>query len=193
MSSRSSTGFSLVEVVVAVGIFAVSIVAVIGLLAPTSKNVAAVRDTDDASRVISALQGKLQDMASTSTAEFTRLNGFLQATVPADPTDGSPYGNATTTLYASRDGARMGPATDNVIFPENTTYEPGKEPQKYFEITLIRNNTLSPSGQTLADVGFLAFTIRLRWPAYVTAGTELQEFTQHTQKSVLLVPASVHR
>jgi len=190
-SVRRCAGFSLVEVVVAVGIFAISIVAVIGLLAPTSKNVAAVRDTDDAARVISALQGKLQEIASTSSG-FSNINSYLKDSAP-NPADGTAYGNPTTALYSSRDGSRMGLANDNVTFTENGTYVAGREPQKYFEITLIRNGTLSPSNQDLANVGFLAFTIRLRWPAYVTEGTQLTEFTQHSQKSVLLVPASVHR
>ena len=186
-SSKRHAGFSLVEVVVAVGIFAVSIIAVIGLLAPTNKNIAAVRDTDDTSRVVSAIQSKLQDKAL-ETNGFTTVGGFLQTSAPADPADGNEYTNALT-LYASRDGTRVGLA--NGTNPNGTAIFSNAS-QKYFEIVLIRNTALSSnSGTNLdANAGYLAFTMRIRWPAFTAEGVE---FTQHSQKSVLLVPASVHR
>ena len=176
---RSLVAFSLVEVVVAVGIFAISIVAVIGLLAPTSKNVAAVRDTDDASRVVSALQANLQGAA------FSDIITYLQTDMPAD-TDGEPYkGNKSKTIYSSRDGSRIGlsdqkDTSGQLIFSDPT--------QKYFEVTLIRSDLSKVADDGTA--GFLAFTMRIRWPAFTAEGVE---FTQHSQKSVLLVPGAVHR
>ena len=189
--------FSLVEVVVAVGIFAISIVAVIGLLGPTNKSVADVRGTDDATRVVGAIQTQLQTLASTSTGwtaiSFAGTNpsgGFLRlasevqaddATTTLDPST-KPY-----ILFASRDGSRLGTSSD-------TTAWQGETPAnslKYFEVELIRNETLSPA--TAANdnaAGFLAYTIRLRWPAYQPNG---QRFTDNTQKNVLLVPGAVHR
>jgi uncharacterized protein (TIGR02598 family) len=77
--------FSLVEVVVAVGIFALAIVGVIGLLAPTSKNIADVSDSDSASRVITAIQSQLQ------AAGFFNVRTAL----------------AGTTYYASKDGSKV--------------------------------------------------------------------------------------
>lgn len=185
---RPLAAFSLVEVVVAVGIFAISIVAVIGLLAPTSKNVAAVRDTDDSSRVVSAIQSKLQETASAS-GGFNNIIGYLQDKAADDPADGAAYLTGSTeqyTLYASRDGTRIGlskgkDSNNANIFTDNK--------QKYFEVVLIRDVNLSKKADD-ANAGYLAFTMRLRWPAFTP---EDVEFTQHTQKSVLLVPASVHR
>ena len=61
------SGFSLIEVVVAVGIFAVGIVGVIGLFAPTTKNVAAVADSDASTQVVGAIQQYLKDQGFTGT------------------------------------------------------------------------------------------------------------------------------
>ena len=61
------SGFSLIEVVVAVGIFAVGIVGVIGLFAPTTKNVAAVADSDASTQVVAAIQQYLKDQGFTGT------------------------------------------------------------------------------------------------------------------------------
>jgi uncharacterized protein (TIGR02598 family) len=181
-----SSAFSLVEVVVAVGIFAISIVAVIGLLGPTNKSVAEVRDSDDATRVVSAIQAELQNISISSTG-FTNVGSYLQATAPVDPADGVAYTTSykAYTFYASRDASKIALGNDTrvpPIFPDNK--------QKYFEIVLIRNTTLSPSTTTDQTSGFIAYTMRLRWPAYNPDGSE---FTGHTQKNVLLVPGAVHR
>lgn len=159
----------MVEVVVAVGIFALAIVGVIGLLGPTSRNVTDVVDTDAATRVIGAIQSSLQEGVRTQTNGFTSLGNALTGS----------YG----TYYASRDGSKVGTGT---TVPDN---------EKFFEFALIRNTDLSGtnnSGDTTA--GFLAFTISLRWPAYVpnAAGTGTK-ITDDTQKSVMIVPAAVTR
>ena len=62
----SRSAFSLVEVVVAVGIFALAIVGVIGLLSPTTKAVSEVSDNDAATRVVGIVQTELQALASKS-------------------------------------------------------------------------------------------------------------------------------
>lgn len=192
-------GFSLVEVVVAVGIFALAIVGVIGLLSPTNKAIADVSDSDNATRVVSAVQQGLQQMAASG--RFTTVgsvvgvgssaintnDGFIWATAPADPSDGTalPTGTTRFTLYASRDGGKVGLTGDTVWGGVNT--------EKYFEIMLIRNTTLSPNtAATNADTasGYLAYTMRIRWPAYTPDGTE---FKAHTQKSVLIVPGAITR
>jgi type II secretory pathway pseudopilin PulG len=177
---RSQRAFSLIEVVIAVGIFAVSIVAVIGLLAPANKSVSEVRDADDTTRVVNAVQSQLQSLAET-TAGFTQVAGFLQDSAPADPANGSSWSGASYTLYANRDGSKVALGTNTTVFTQPA--------QKYFEIVLIRNTALSLKTSD-TSAGFLAFTMRIRWPAYTADGNE---FTQHTEKSVLLVPAAVHR
>ena len=198
---RRSSAFSLIEVVIAVGIFAISIVAVIGLLGPTNKSVADVRDTDDATRVINAIQSKLQTIAQTSKYPLTTStqSGFvyigstylqLASQVQSDDANTS-FDPSTKTyiLFASRDGSRIGAYNDQNVWNGETP----ANSLKYFEVELIRNDAapavLSPVTND-ATAGFLAYTIRLRWPAYTPDG---QRFTDNTQKSVLLVPAAVHR
>lgn len=189
------------EVVVAVGIFALAIVGVIGLLSPTNKAIADVSDSDNATRVVSAVQQGLQQMAASGrfttttspaavgvgSSAFSQNDGFIWAAAPADPADGTALPTTTTrfTLYASRDGGKVGLTGDTVWGGVNT--------QKYFEIMLIRNTTLSPNTTaTNADTasGYLAYTMRIRWPAYTPDGNE---FKIHTQKSVLIVPGAITR
>jgi prepilin-type N-terminal cleavage/methylation domain-containing protein len=201
-------GFSLVEVVVAVGIFALAIVGVIGLLSPTNKAVADVADSDNATRVVSAVQQGLQQLAASG--RFTTVgsvvgvgsftigaavsDGLIQATAPADPTDGNTLATSGTynkfTIYASRDGSKVGLTGDATVWG---TAAATNNTLKYFEIMLIRNSTLSPNlTPANADTasGYLAYTMRIRWPAYTPDGNE---FKIHTQKSVLIVPGAITR
>jgi len=192
---RRLSAFSLVEVVVAVGIFAISIVGVIGLLGPTNKSVADVRDTDDATRVVTAIQAQLQTLAQTSAGWTTLTGTYLRSTTQVQNDDllatFDPYTKAYI-LFASRDGSRIGVA-GVTVWPGETQ---ANSPLKYFEIELIRNgdspavgNGLSPAAND-TTAGFLAYVIRLRWPAYLPNG---QRFTDNTQNNVLLVPGAVHR
>lgn len=59
--------FSLVEVVLAVGIFAVSIIALLGMLAPILRNVGNVVDTTEATAVVQKVNAYLQE------ADFTEI------------------------------------------------------------------------------------------------------------------------
>ncbi len=161
--------FSLVEVVVAVGIFAISIVGVIGLLAPTSKSINDVRDADDASRVVSIIQAQLQQLGFTGVQ--TALTGNY-------------------TYVASRNGDKLG--------KDDSTWTTGftalTEPNKFFEIALTRNTTLSPSVATDANSGYLAFTISLRWPAWLPSATSNNAIKcPDAQKSVMIFPAAITR
>jgi len=176
------SGFSLVEVVVSVGIFAVAIVGIIGLFAPTTKNVAAVADSDSSTRAVAAIQSYLNQKASTSI-------GFadLQAKITAAGTNFD--------YYATKGGDKVGISTE---VPTSS--------DRFFEFSLTRNTALSQSGTNPAtgklyddEAGFLAFTIKLRWPAYLPNGTQIGNNVDSTsiagneQKSVLIVPAAVTR
>jgi len=161
-------GFSLVEVVVAVGIFALAIVGVIGLLSPTNKAIGDVTDSDAASRVISSIQAGLQQ------AGFTTVKNNL---IP----DNTALTASSYKFYATKSG-------DKVDLVSNLSTVTDKS-NAFFEFALIRNNTLSPSSAD-ASAGFLAFSVSLRWPAYLPNGVQ---FTNDTEKSVLIVPAAITR
>ena len=173
---KSKSGFSLVEVVVSVGIFAVAIVGIIGLFAPTTKNVAAVADSDASTRAVAAIQSYFKDQASTSAGLAD-----LQLKLGADT-------NTTGTgfvYYSTKGGDNVGVAEDAA-----TVSSSGKliMSDRFFEFSLIRNASLSP----VADkdtAGFLAFTINLRWPAYLPNGVAVTD----SEKNTLIVPAAVTR
>lgn len=170
---KRKAGFSLVEVVVSVGIFAVAIVGIIGLFAPTTKNVAAVADSDASTRAVAAIQSYLKEGASTS-AGFAALQGKVLAA-------GTGY-----VYYATKGG-------DKVVNKDDTgaaTTIPNND--RFFEFSLTRNIDLSPDSADAA-AGFLAFTINLRWPAYTPTADGLGAVVADNQKSTLIVPAAVTR
>lgn len=175
---KRKSGFSLVEVVVSVGIFAVAILGIIGLFAPTTKIVSAVADSDASTRAVSAIQSYLKEIGSTST-------GF-STTLPAAFTAGYVF-------YANKGGDNVGVAEDSA--PASS---PGRliAADRFFEFSLTRNGDSPNTGDGLSPqandttAGFLAFTINLRWPAYLPNGVQV---TDNSQKSSLIVPAAVTR
>ena len=174
---KKRLGFSLVEVVVSVGIFAVAIVGIIGLFAPTTKNVAAVADSDGSTRAVAAIQSYLKEKASAS-------NGFsfLQTALGDDSnTTGTGY-----VYYVTKGGEKVVNKDDTgaaTTIPNN---------ERFFEFSVIRNATLSPFADK-DTAGFLAFTISLRWPAFTPSADGAGTAVADSQKSSLLVPAAVTR
>lgn len=166
MTTQHPKAFSLVEVVVAAGIFALAIVGVIGLLSPTNKAVADVADSDAAARAISAIQSGLQETG------FSGVLANFSASAAAPEYK----------FAASKNGDKVG------LIDDTTDKFSGNE-EKFFEFALIRNDTLSPTNND-TTAGYLAFTISLRWPAYLPDGTK---FEVNEQKSVLIVPAAITR
>jgi type II secretory pathway pseudopilin PulG len=180
---RVRRAFSLVEVVVAVGIFAIAIVSIIGLMVPIQTSVAEVSNTEDAGRLATVMQERLQ-------AEVLRLQKANAGTYWADFAG---YLTGGTALYASRDASKLGRYSDASWGASNL--------EKFYKIELTRNQILSPSGTANDDAaGFLAFTIKLTWPAYLSdTSSSLAETNPQTrpaspaQQSILLLPAAVTR
>lgn len=172
---RWRRAFSLVEVVVAVGVFAIAIVAVIGLVAALTRNVTEVTDTDDASRLVTNLQGKLQSVS------FQDLRNYM-----GDVTAKS----AANRIYANRDGSRVGLGSATAVWdPDNSLNTAEENAQKYFLVEMLPNNDLSPASND-NTAGFLAFTVRLIYPAYLGNGDVV---TDSSQQSTMLVPVAVTR
>ena len=170
---KRKSGFSLVEVVVSVGIFAVAIVGIIGLFAPITKNVAAVGDSDGSTRAVAAIQSYLKGIASNPALADPTKSGFSKTLPDAF--------SAGYVFYVNKGGDKVGTATE---FPTLS--------DRFFEFSLTRNTDLSPDSASAPDssAGFLAFTINLRWPAYLPNGVQV---TDNSQKSSLIVPAAVTR
>src|SRR5688572_30724993 len=55
-------GFSLLEVVAAVAIFAIGMVAVLGLFAPVAKSISTVSDSEAAARVADGVKARLRNL-----------------------------------------------------------------------------------------------------------------------------------
>jgi uncharacterized protein (TIGR02598 family) len=165
-----NTGFSLVEVVVSLGIFVIAVVAVIGLLAPINQSISDVRDEDDAGRVAQIIQSELQKVPFASVQSFIANN---------------------TVLYANRAGTVVAPGNDTAKWDadQNSTVTPDEDAAKFFEIRLALNTDLHSSGANAAE-GFLAFSILMRWPGYTGEGVP---FSQPQQQSLRVIPASITR
>ncbi|MBL9201856.1 MAG: prepilin-type N-terminal cleavage/methylation domain-containing protein [Opitutaceae bacterium] len=215
-SAGAKAGFSLLEVVVAVGIFALAMTGILGLFAPVARTVGDSADADRAARVADALRLKLRAMPfddvklllKTGTASGHPLT-------QADARSDYQLSTDTQLLFASRDGTKLGPYNDPVWIDPATRRNSDRE--KFFEIALVRNEVLSPPDSTTTDASgatvtvspdatapFLAYTARFRWPAYVSDGTSTGTVQfganpagtvrfDHGKKSVLFFPGTVAR
>ena len=69
-------------------------------------------------------------------------------------------------LFANRDGTKLG-AYNDAVWQDPTTKR-NSDREKFFEIALIRNESISPNdAATDASANVLAYTARIRWPAFV--------------------------
>ena len=75
-SARSEFGFSLIEVVLAIGIFLVTVLALVGLLGPTLQSVDEVEKTDEIASVVNTVNAFLQsspDIAVSGQSRFETI------------------------------------------------------------------------------------------------------------------------
>lgn len=163
----------------AVGIFAVGMLAVVGLFAPVARSVGGSADAEAAARAADALRVKLQAMPFADVAALLKKsNGARHELTDADGrSDYNPAADAQI-LFANRDGSKVGTYSDPVWIDPVTRRN--SDAEKYFEIALVRNEALSPlatpapEGEPPADPDatafLLAYTARLRWPAFVKDG-----------------------
>lgn len=167
-------GFSLIEVVAAVAIFAIGMVAVLAMFAPVSKSVASVAEAEAAGRVADAVRARLQALP------FERALALVQEPAAVrqknadpnyNPNDGAKYPavifaklNGEVGLYDAAEGRK---AWYDASVPAPQRVE---DADKFFEVDLVRNDTLSPpAGDSTAAL--VAFNIRVRWPAFVRAAS----------------------
>lgn len=200
-------GFSLLEVVAAVAIFAVGMVAVLGLFAPVAKSVATVADAEAAARVADAVRARLQALP------FDQALALVQevADVRRKDGDGAYNPNDGTKNPAVVFGKLSGdvgiydPAQGRNAWYDSSVPAPQRIPdtEKFFEVDLIRNDTLTPKSGD-ATAAMVAYTIRVRWPAFVmTSSTTAVQFGQsaaggpvpfdHGRKQALFFTGSIMR
>jgi prepilin-type N-terminal cleavage/methylation domain-containing protein len=210
------SAFSLIEVIVAVGIFALGMVAVIGLFAPVARSVADTSDAERAARVADALRLKLRGMTLPEVAALLKVGtptGHQLAL--ADARADYELARDPQLLFAARDGTRLGAYADPIWVDAATRRNSDRD--KFFEIALVRNEAVSPPASTTTDASgatvtvnpdatapLLAYTARIRWPAYIGDGTATGTMQfganpsgpvrfDHGKKSVLFISGTVAR
>lgn len=196
---RRFVAFTLLEVVVAIGIFAIGMVAVIGLFSPVAKSVTDSADSEAATRVADAVNVKLQSLGFDAVIPLLKAtNGKTHKLTDDDAKTNYNVATDPQLLFASRDGTKIG------LYADTKTWTTGDR-EKYFEIALIRNEavmTSDPANDAIAPV--LAYVARVRWPAFVAlAGgtgsvqvganpTATVQF-DHSQKQVLFFSGAITR
>lgn len=148
-----SGAFSLIEVVLAIGVFSLTILAVIGMLGSTSQATSEVVGTTTASLVADGVKAELEKMGHVNVEAATGGSGAKGA-----------VGN-TITLVATRDGGEV------VLVPAGTSVDdtslaiPVRD--RFFQITLER--LVGPMGYQ-PNNSHLAVSMVLVWPCILPTG-----------------------
>ncbi len=166
-ASNSARAFSLLEVVIAIGVCAGAVVSAIILHRTVAHAVTETRDAQRAARVVEAVQ-----------AELDRLPW-------ADVLD---YLTGQEVLYASADGATIA-APDSEAWHGFGANQAARDAAKFHAIQLQRDGELSPSGGS-GEAGSLVYILRVSWPAFLGDG---RPFTDHAQRSVLVTHGAITR
>ncbi len=164
--TNAATAFSLVEVVIAVGVAAVTVVGVVALYRPVVQAVSEVREIDAADRIVNAIESAW------------RQRGF---------TEGVDAVETGRRYFASRSGDLIGTTDDpvwNILGPTVQERDAGKA----YEFVFLRNGVLSPSGESYP--GSLVVTLHLAWPAYRADGTRVDDPSHQNHR---LVPMAFAR
>lgn len=189
-------------------IFAIGMVAVLGLFAPVSKSVSTVAEAEAASRVADAVRARLQALP------FERALTLVQSVAAVrtkdangayNPNDGTRYPEV---LFGKLSGdVGVYEALGNLSGWYDSTVPVAQlvdNADKFFEIDLIRNETLSPATND-PTAAVVAYTMRVRWPAFLRAasGAPVQVGANpagggsvpydHSRKQVLFFTGSIQR
>ena len=178
-SRRSRLGaFSLVEVVAAIGILAVALIAVLGLIVATVRSGGEIADADALARLGENIQGELERFqASLGLADMTDLI--------APGGSGRPL-----CLVATRNGQGVRcadgayPAADRAL---NDPMLPGiANRDRYFLIEVSQ----SPGLEAALASGFLAVSARITWPYQLPIGLPTPGATARDADPAREVPAN---
>ena len=198
----------------AVGVFAIGIVAILALFAPAAKSVSANAEAEAAAAVAQALAADLQRRVVPADADpFAAVTALLKKSIAGGHELTADNARADydiardpQLLFANRDGTKIGTFADTTVWGT-----PNSNREKFFEIALIRNETLSPPADPAADppvnpdaaAAFIAYTARIRWPAFVAlSGAGAQQVGanpagavrfDHSSKLSLFVAGAVKR
>jgi type II secretory pathway pseudopilin PulG len=154
--------FSLVEVVVAMGVFAIAVIVVLGLLPPATREVGETLDVGTAQRLAEAINAEVRRVGYDALVPALLVsNAELRDLADDDP----------RLFWADRDGRRVGDSRNMEGVDE-----------RYFEIVLVRMDDLSPPGAD-STAGYVAFTGWLSWPARLPDGDSGGRVVARAQRS----------
>lgn len=164
-------GFNLVEVVVALGIFAVAILAVVGLMSPVSRMMSETLDDNTASRLTSAINLKINSLGYRALVSGTKGTNY-KILLNLPPINFS--SDTLVALFANKAGDKIALANDAIWNNVNS--------EKYYEILIILNTTvvskisqlqtaLTNSDTSTDALAAVPCIVRITWPAYLPDGT----------------------
>lgn len=165
-----SRAFSLIEVVAALAVFALGMVAVLGVFAPVSRSVSTVSDAEAAARMADNVRARLQALPFNTAltliqevADVRKKDGDGNY----NPNDGTKY-PAVIFGKLSGDVGLYAAGTNRNQWYDSTvpTPQPVANADKFFEVDLIRNDALSPKAAD-GTTAMVAYTMRVRWPAFL--------------------------
>lgn len=164
-------GFSLLEVIVAIGIFGAGIVTLLALFGSVAKSIGANSDVTAAADLGDLLQVHLQSRIAVQRS-LEPVRSLLQASTAGAAEERG-------RLYASRDGA--------VIAEDGDPTWAGRDSEKYFSIALV------PVEGAGADAALLLpYVAKVRWPAVVRViGGEFVPASAASQQEIFLAGAVV--
>jgi len=145
-------GFSLVEVILSLGILSVALLIVFAVLTPFLSQTGEVVEVTTINRITDRISAEVEQLS------FSELITIL---------------NQETALFASKEGDRLTLAND----PEIETLLP--EPDRQFGVTLKRNLDLSPTSRD-ATAGYLAFQVKIERIVHAPDGTRIDSPLNHT-------------
>ena len=188
--SRSRRGFSLIEVVLAIGIFLVTVLALVGLLGPTLQSVDEVEKTDEIASVVSTVNAFLQSSPNIApnASKFDAIYGAVASGDSAtlfvfrqyfDSATGNTNANATdvrlqvgfkqdeSTIDASAQitdfSNAAGPIYRDVLTPSSVLPSPTAQPAKYRSVDRVASTNTYTLNADLDDYeeGYFAMEVRI--------------------------------
>jgi type II secretory pathway pseudopilin PulG len=135
-----ATAFSLIEVIVAIGLFGTGVVALIGLFGSLARSIGAGTEMTVAANLGDPLRNHFL-------AELTQSRSLDSVRALLERGDNS----ESIKLYASRDGLTIG-AAEAAMWRDRAS-------EQFFEITLL------PLADAPNDLALLCYVADIRWPA----------------------------
>tara|TARA_B110000305_G_C19316398_1_gene576673 strand:+ start:310 stop:960 length:651 start_codon:yes stop_codon:yes gene_type:complete len=145
---RSSKGFSLIEVVLAIGIFSLAVLALVGLMGPMMKSASTVQETAEASGITDRVNNFLQAQVRTSSTAFGDFytnsvssgDTFYEVTFPV-------AGSGTATILEKQIADSSGGSTidtdrDGTVDANLVTVVTGQSEGSLFRITVNVNDSV---------------------------------------------------